>query len=131
MRENRKEEGRFTEHARGLGTVTKAMVRQRAEELAVINGRSRHQVLDRDLEQARRELTGQEGLVPEPTRAEQLPEEDRWESVPESAGGQAPTVLAADEQTFAEQLVEEGVEEAEHEQMLEATRQSLGRERPR
>lgn len=62
---------------------------------------------------------------------QKLPEESRWESVPESTGTQAPTVPAADEQTFAERLVEEGVEDAEHEQMIEATRQSLRRERSR
>lgn len=127
MKEIRIEEGRFTEHAHGLGTVTKAMVRKRAQELAVIKGRSRHQVLDSDLEEARLELTREGG--PEPTPAEQLPEESRWEDVPESTGKQTPTMPAPDEQTFAEKLVEEGVEEAEHEQMIEATRQSLRRER--
>ncbi len=131
MKENRIEEGRFTEHAHGLGTVTKAMVHKRAEELALIKGRSRHQVLDSDLEEARRELTSEQGLQREPTAAEKVPEDDRWGTTAESAGKQAPTVPAADEQTFAEKLVEEGVEEAEHEQMVEATRESLRRERPR
>src|SRR5579859_2049147 len=113
MKENQIEEGRFTERARGLGTVTEAMVRQRAGELAIINGRSAKQVLDSDLEQARRELTGAERLNPPPTPAEELPEENRWEAVPESVGQKAPTVPAPDEQTFAEKLVEEGVEDAE------------------
>ena len=131
MKENRIEEGRFTEHARGLGTVTEAMVRQRAEELAIINGRSKHNILSSDLEQARRELTGEERLMPEPTAAEQLPEQDRWEEVPESTGDRVASVPAPDEQTFAEKLVEEGVEEAEHEQMVEATKESLRRERPK
>jgi hypothetical protein len=127
MKENRNEEGRFTQRAHGLGTVTEAMVHKRAQELALINGRSRKQVLDSDLDQARRELTGQERLVPEPPPAEQLTEENRWEAVPDDTGAKAPTVPAPDEQTFAEKLVEEGVEDAEQDQMVRATRQSLRR----
>lgn len=129
MRENQTNEGRFSQHARGLGTVTEAMVRQRARELAIINGRSADQVLDFDLDQARRELTGQERLVPEPTAAEELPEADRWEPVPESVGHTPPTQTASDEQTFAEKLVEEGVEDAEQDQMVRAARESLRREK--
>jgi hypothetical protein len=128
MRENHNEGGRFSQHAQGLGTVTEAMVRQRARELALINGRSIHHLLDFDLDQARRELTGQERLVPEPTAAEELPEAKRWEPVPESAGHRAPSVPAPDEQTFAEQLVEEGVGDAEQDQMVQATRASLKRD---
>ncbi len=58
MRENRNKEGRFTQHAHGLGTVTEEMVQKRAAELALINGRPPGQVLDSDLLEARRELTG-------------------------------------------------------------------------
>ena len=127
MKENRIEEGRFTEQGHGLGTVTREMVRKRARELALISGRE--QVLDTDLEQAQRELTREEHLTPEPTPAENLPEDRRWEPVPESAGKEAPKVPAPDEQTFAEKLVEEGVEDAEHDQMTRATRESIRREK--
>jgi hypothetical protein len=129
MKENPDEKGRFTEHGRGLGTVTEEMVRQRAAELALLSGRPPGQVFDSDLQQARRELTGAEGLVPEPTPAEELEEEERWEPVPKSIGHQAPTVEASDEQTFAEKLVEEGVEDAEQDQMVEGTRESQKRDR--
>ncbi len=128
MKENSIEEGRFSRHAEGLGTVTEEMVKERAEELAVINGRSKHQVLESDLDQARRELTGEEGLVPEPSAAESVPEEDRWEAVPETSGHQVPSIPAPDEQTFAEKLVEEGVEDAEQDQMIKATKASLKRD---
>ncbi len=129
MKDNQIEEGRYTQNARGLGTVTEDMVRQRARELAVINGHAPEQVLSSDLEQARRELTGEERLNPLPTAAEQVPEEGRWETVPDATGQRAPTVPAPDEQTFAEKLVEEGVEDAEHDQMVKATRESLKRDR--
>ncbi len=127
MKRDRIEEGRFTEHSHGLGTATEAMVRQRASEIAVINGRGRHNIIESDLAEARRELTGEERLVPEETAAEQLPEESRWNPVPESAGRKAPTVPTPDEQTFAEELVEEGVEDAEQDQAFQATRDSLRR----
>ena len=130
MKKNGMEEGRLTEHSRGIGTVTEEMVRQRARELAVINGRTQDNVLDSDFEQARRELTGEEGLNPQPTRAEQLPEEERWDPVPGSAGKSAPKVPAPDEQSYAEKLVEEGVADAEQDQMIKATRESLKRDNP-
>jgi len=126
MKDNQSSQGRFSLKARGLGTVTEAMVRERASELAVLNGRSKHNILDSDLEEARRELTGEETLVPERRPAEKLPEESR-EALPESAGHRAPTIPTPDEQTFAEELVEEGLEDAEQDQMLRATRASLKR----
>ncbi len=130
MKENRIEEGRFTDRARGLGTVTEEMVFSRAREIAEINGRTRDQVNNRDVEQARLELTRERDLNPPPSATEALPEENRWEGgVAGTEGVEAPKVPAPDEQTFPEKLVNEGVEEAEHEQMLEATRQSLKRDR--
>jgi hypothetical protein len=128
MKRDRIEEGRFTEHGRGLGTVTPEMVRRRAGELAVINGRSENNILDSDLDEAYRELTGAERLVPETPPSEELPEEARWEPVAGTTGEKVEAVPAPDEQTFAEKLVEEGVEDAEQDQMLRATRESLRRE---
>ncbi|HWQ92118.1 MAG TPA: hypothetical protein VN673_10630 [Clostridia bacterium] len=127
MKRDQYEEGRFTEHAHGLGTVTEDMIRNRAREIAQINGRSQHQVLDSDLDQARRELTGEERLNPDPTSEEEL--ENRPLGVQGRGDGRVPSVPAPDEQTFAEKLVEEGVQEAEHEQMVEATRESIKKEK--
>jgi len=127
MKKNRIEEGRFTEQGHGLGTVTREMVSKRARELALISGRE--QVLDSDFAQAKRVLTREEDLPPEPNAAENLTEDQRWEPVAESAGKEAPKVPAPDEQTFAEKLVEEGVEDAEHDQMTRATRESIKRDR--
>jgi len=129
MNENPIEKGRLTQRGRGLGTVTETMVRQRAGELAVINGRSEKNIIDSDVEQARRELTGEENLVPQPSKAEEVPEDGRWDPVPGSTGQTAPTIAVPDEQTVEEKLVEEGVEEAEQDQMIRATRESLRREK--
>ncbi len=122
----RTEGGRFTERAHGLGTVTEAMVGKRAKEIALINGHP--EVLNTDWQQARRELTGREMLVPEARPEELLPESSR-DGAYEEPASKAPMVPTPDEQTFAEKLVEEGVQEAEHEQMVEATRQALEQDR--
>ena len=127
---DRIEQGRFSERGHGLGTVTKEMVRQRAGELAVINGRDENNILDSDWEEARRELTGKERLAPQPTKDERVPEDQRWDPLPGSTGKAAPKLSAPDEQAFAEELVEEGVEDAEQDQMVRATRESLKREPP-
>src|SRR6185436_11239848 len=122
MKQNQTEQGRFSEHGTGLGTVTEEMVRERAREIAVINGRDAQHVLDLDLIQARRELQGAERLNPLPTPEEKLPESERWDPVPGSPGYKAEALAPADEQTFAEQLVEEGVADAEHDQQMAARR---------
>jgi len=111
-----------TVKGKALGTVTRRMVRKRARELADISGRTEGKVLDSDVKEARRELTGKEGLVPRRTPAERLPEESRWKTVAESVGRRGPKVPPPDEQTVAEELVEEGVEEAEHDLMVRAVR---------
>jgi hypothetical protein len=126
MRENRVEEGRFTEQGHGLGTVTREMVLKRAKELAMISGRDH--ILDSDFAQAERELTREEDLPPDPDAAEKLTEDERWEAVPESVGKEGPKVPAPDEQSFAEKLIEEGVEDAEHDQMKQAARESRRRD---
>lgn len=107
-------------NGQGLGTVTEEMVEKRARELAQIKGRPEN-VLDTDLEEARQELTSAAEDVP---RSERIPEEDRWNVIPEGKQDQAPTVPAQDEQTFAEELVQEGVEDAELERMKEAAEEN-------
>lgn len=129
MKQRRIEEGRFSVGGRGLGTVTEEMVRERASEIAVMNGRSKHKVLDSDLDQARRELLGEERLNPESSQADSIPEGSRWQLAGGSTGGKVENVPAPDEQTFAEKLVEEGVADAEHDQQVQATEESLRREK--
>lgn len=129
MKENQVDQGRFSQDAHGVGTVTEEMVLQRARELAVINGRLEHQVLDSDIRQARHELTGRERLDPPLTKAEELPEDRRWEPVPISYGTKTPAIPPSDEQSAVEKLVEEGVEDAEKDLALRATRQRARREK--
>jgi hypothetical protein len=122
MKKARYEEGRLSSQAHGLGTVTREMVEARAREIALINGRSEKQVLDSDLEEARKELLESQNPDPAPSPAESVPEENRWEPVADDSGKAAERIPAPDEQTLAEKLVHEGVEDAEHDQMARAVR---------
>lgn len=129
MKKNRVDKGRIIENGRGLGTVTREMLAERASELAVLNGRTADNILDSDFEQARRELTGmsEEPGVAAP-RSERVPEEERWDPVPGTKGRRTPVVPAADETTATQELVEEGVDEAEQDLMNQAARESLKRD---
>jgi len=128
MKKNQMDEGRFSANARGLGTVTREMVLKRAREIAEINGRPGH-VLDSDFQEAHRELTTEDMDQPKPALEELLPEDKRWMEVPETEGKKVEGVPAADEQTFAEKLVEEGMEDAEHDQMTRATREAARKDK--
>jgi hypothetical protein len=123
---NQMSDGKVAEHARGLGTVTPEMVTQRAHEIALINRRANDKPTPEDWEEAKRELTSGHTMH---DPAEDLPVSKRWDPVPGSTSRRANTVQADDEQTIAETLVEDGVEEAEHEQMVEGTRESVRRDR--
>jgi len=123
-------EGALTENSVGIGTVTREMVRERAVELAVINGRSAQDVSKSDWEQAKRELTGESDTDPKEAVLESAPESERWDPLPGSEGHRMPRAPSADEddegRSDNERLVEEGIAEAEHDQMRQA---SLNRER--
>jgi hypothetical protein len=129
MKRNPIEDGKLSDRGEGLGTVTKDMVMKRAREIAVINGRPSRNVLDSDVDEARRELLGEDEMKPEPSAAENLSEDERWDPVPGSAGHKAPVIPNPDEESVAEKLFDEGVADAEHDQEIEATRDSLRREK--
>ena len=116
----------MTGNSAGLGTVTRKMVRERAMELAVINGRSASAVSKSDWEQAKRELTGGPDTDPKEALLESAPESERWDPVPGSTGHKVPVAASEDEDAEGrsdnEKLVEEGMAGAEHEQMREASR---------
>lgn len=124
MNTNPLQEGAIIIHGIGIGPVTRGMIRERAIELAVINGRLAHEVSKLDLDEARRELTGGATIDPRQELLEAVPESERWEPVPGSTGHEAPTFINdgddAEGRSADERLFEEGVEEAEHDQMLQA-----------
>jgi len=118
----------LTENSKGIGTVTRKMVRERAAELAVINGRSAHQVSKSDQAQARQELTGKPGMDPKEAVLDSAPESERWDPVPGSIGQMVPAAPSADEdeegRSDNERLVDEGAADAELDQSLQATKEA-------
>ena len=113
-------------HSSGIGTVTRKMVRERSVELAIINGRSEQQVSKADWDQAKRELTGGPEEDPNQEMLDLAPESERWDPLPGSTGHIIPVPSddgqGDDGKSVGERLVDQGVNEAEHDQMLQAAR---------
>jgi hypothetical protein len=110
----------------GVGTVTEKMVRERAVELAVIDGRTAQEVSTSDWEQAKRELTNESDQDPKEALLESAPESERWDPLPGSTGRVVPVTSIDDEddegRSVAERLIDEGMLEAEHDQMVQAAK---------
>jgi hypothetical protein len=119
--------GHITENGAGIGTVTRDMVRERAVELAIINGRAASEVNLSDWDQAKQELTGGSDIASNDAILEAAPESERWDPVHGSTGHKAHESGSDDEdedgRTDSARLVEEGVSEAEHDQMVQAARE--------
>ena len=64
MKSNPLKQGIITENSSGIGTVTREMVRLRAVELSIIDGRAANDVSKSDWAQAKRELTGEPDMDP-------------------------------------------------------------------
>ena len=124
MRKNPLNKGIIMENAAGIGTVTSEMIEARARELAAINGRPSSEPSEADYQQAKRELTGEEEIDPQEENLESMPESEAWDPLPGSTGRQAADSLGEDEdaegRSEAAQMYEEGINEAEHDQMLRA-----------
>ncbi len=125
MNTNPLKQGILTENSAGIGTVTRKMVRERAVELAAINGRSAQEVSKSDWEQARRELTGDSDTDSNEAALESAPESERWDPVPGSTGRKVPAAPSADEddegRSDNERLVDEGIAGAEQDQTRQAS----------
>ncbi len=133
MNKNPLNKGILTENAVEIGTVTPEMVEARARELAVIAGRLSSQPSQVDYEQAKRELTGESDIDAQEEVLESIPESESWDPVPGSIGRHTPESFGEDEdsegRSESAQLVEEGIKEAEHDQMLQAARAAQKQER--
>src|ERR1700688_2465426 len=126
MRKNPLNKGIIMENAAGIGTVTSEMVEARARELAAINGRPSSKPSEADYQQAKRELTGETEMDPQEESSESMPESEGWDPVAGSTGRQAAESLGEDEdaegRSESAQMFEEGVSEAEHNQMRQEPR---------
>ena len=126
MNTNPQDEGAIILHSTGIGTVTRKMVRERAVELALIAGRPANDVSKSDWEQAKQELTGSREIEPNELILESISTTEGWDSIPGSTGGEMPVTPVEGEedegQSLGEKLIDEGMREADHDQMLQAAR---------
>lgn len=121
MNQNPLTKGMIEENSTGIGEISGEMVAECAKELALIAGRPETR---EDTEQALRELTGGDAMDPKQTLFESFSEDERWDPIPSSTGHQAEESASETEDEDGQgknaQLVEEGVSEAAHDQMLQA-----------
>ncbi|MDB6054608.1 MAG: hypothetical protein JWN25_2131 [Verrucomicrobiales bacterium] len=94
------------------------MVQSRAAEIARINGRA-GTVLDQDRDEALKELTGAEVTNEDPDTSTIINRTQDWDDNAATKGKIIAAVPPSDEQTDAERLTQQGIDEAEHETMLE------------
>jgi len=127
MNDNSHPAGKISVHGDGFGAPSPDEVEKRAREIALIAERDPDEFTDADWEQARRELRGsQTANAPEETD-ENAEVVEEWNVVASSSGHRAPKV-EQDDDSLGEQLVTDGVEEAVHDQMVEARKEELDQE---
>jgi hypothetical protein len=118
--------GKISVHGDGVGVPSPDAVEKRAREIAMIAERDPDDFTDADWDQARRELLGNlDTNAPEETE-ENAEVVEEWNVVASSMGHRAPRV--EDEENVGEHLVADGVEEAVHDQMLQARKEELEQE---
>jgi hypothetical protein len=122
MKTTRQSHGRISDHFKGMGTVTRDTVVERAREIALINGRGPNHYSQEDFSEAKRELTGALPDGGSEAEEETVAGLVTWDDPPDAAGHPVKKEEPEDEQSCASQLIEEGMEEAEHEQMVEGAR---------
>jgi hypothetical protein len=119
VKETRTLQGKIIQHSEGMGVPSPELVRKRARELASINGRE--EVNQDDWIQAKRELHGGHHVEgdDEEDSAQFVSERDM---VVPSSGHHSVKIGFEDSDNVVEELVAEGMDEAVHERMLEASR---------
>src|ERR1043166_2152981 len=107
-------------HGAGIAPPSPELVERRAREIAMIDERDPDEFTDGDWDQAHRELLGL-GSTVAPEETEQSAEVvEEWNVVAPYGGHRAPRAGLEDDENLGEQLVCDGLEEAAHDQMLEA-----------
>ena len=113
-----KNPGRIQIHGEGVGEISDSDIERRAQEIARMDGRT--EAKDHDRVRARDEL-----LNPGPPASPEADESETpvrlWSKGASSVGHQAVRTGMEDENSAAEQLVQEGIEEADRDQRLSAS----------
>ena len=113
--------GRIQIHGEGVGEISDEVIETRAKELAQMDGRP--EAKEHDRVRAREELLNP-GPSPAPEADETVTPVELWSKAIASRGHEGVHTELEDEANLAEQLVEEGVEEADREQRLSASEES-------
>jgi hypothetical protein len=124
----RESSGKISAHGNGVGAPSPEEVEKRAREIAMIDERDPDEFTDADWTQARKELMGVEHATPPEETEQNAKLTEEWNVVPGSVGHRAPRPGDEEEETVGEELVTEGLEEAAHDQMLEARIEELEQE---
>ena len=120
--------GKISLHGNGLGAPSPEEVEKRAREIAMIDERNPDDFTETDWKQARRELMGEENNTPPEETPDNADLTEEWSVVAGSKGHRMPRPDAHEEETVGEHCVIDGLEEAAHDQMLEARREELQQE---
>lgn len=118
MSHNRPASAKIIQHAEGLGAPNAEHVRLRARELAIIAGRAEYN--EEDWREAKRELHGGHVTPAEEGEMEMEAIVSGHDMVMGSLGHHVENVTSSDLENLGEELIAEGMDEAEHEQMLMA-----------
>ena len=119
MKPIRPHTAKIVNHSGGLGAPTPDIIRQRASELASINGRTEYN--EEDWRQAKRELHGghtdYDGGDDEMMECSSL-----GDPAVGSVGHRVEPIRDDEDEHVVEELFAEGMDEAAHDQMLQASR---------
>ena len=128
MNEHSSEEpGKISLHGNGMGVPSPEDIERRAREIALIDERNPDEFTDADWNQARKELMGVENNNPPEETPDTAEATEQWNVVPGSKGHRAHRV-GDDDEALGAHLVSDGLDEAAHDQMLEARREELEQE---
>lgn len=116
-------------HGNGLGAPSPEDIEKRAREIAMIDERDPKEFTDSDWNQALKELLGAEHPTPPEETKQSAALSDDWYVAASSRGKRSPRPgVDEEEESVGEHLVTGGVEDATHDQMLEARREELEQE---
>ncbi len=121
--------GKISLHGNGMGVPSPEDIERRAREIAMIDERDPEEFTEADWTQARKELGGAEHPTPPEETKQSAELTDDWYVPAPSRGKRMPRPgVDEEEETIGEHLVTGGVEEATHDQMLEARKEEIEEE---
>ena len=127
MRESRSpgQKAHILIHDEGAGVPTPDIIEKRARELAIIAGRAASDYTEEDFRQAKQELMNEPDPDAEEISDSVIPFEPGSGDVLGGTESQAVNFGGDDESTVGEELVREGLDEALHDEMLEARKKNI------